>query len=361
MHQVVLPPRRVVSAIRAVFKMVLPVVIAFWLGVTGADLFNPTQPTPAIAQATVPGWLADPIAPPDPRTATPTQTANFFARIKPAEASALVRRYPEIVGNLDGAPTALRYAANKARYPQSKGRQILAFDDRGDGRIVEVLGDLDTAVRVVILVPGVDDNLADFDTGHGGVQRRAPAWQARRLHDQIHAIDPGARVAVVAWLGYDPPEGVRRDALREDRAAAGAISLNHFIDGLVLGRPRLSVMVIGHSYGSTVAGLAAPRMTPRVTDIVSIGSPGMGVTGRAALHTTARVWAGSAPDDWIHRVPGVQLLGIGHGRLPSDPAFGALPLPCTDVDGHDGYFVPGTSALPAMAAIGLDQPSGDMR
>ncbi|WP_343869414.1 alpha/beta hydrolase, partial [Dactylosporangium roseum] len=62
----------------------------------------------------------------------------------------------------------------------------------------------------------------------------------------------------MAWLGYNPPEGVRRDALREDRAAAGAIALNRFIDGLLLGHPGLTITVIGHSYGSVVAAPAAP-------------------------------------------------------------------------------------------------------
>ena len=338
---------------RAALKVLLPAVLAAGLGVTGGDLFGPARPTPVAAEPSVAGWLADPLAPPDPRTATPTQVAAFFERLRPGAATALARRYPEIVGNLDGAPTALRYTANRTQYPRSAGRQILAFDDRGDGRIAEVLGDLDAAVRVVILVPGVDDNLADFDTGHGGVQRRAPAWQARRLAAQISDLAPAAPVAVVAWLGYDPPEGVRREALREDRAAAGAVALDHFIDGLVLERPDRTVAVIGHSYGSTVAGLAAPRMPPQVTDIVAIGSPGMGVADRSALHTGARVWAGSAPGDWIRRVPGLRLLGLGHGRLPTDPAFGALPLPCADVDGHDGYFEPGTSALRALAAIAL--------
>ena len=298
------------EAVRNARLAALVTVVALGLGVPGDDPSGPAQPTPMAA-----GWLTDPLAPPDPRTAAPAQVAEFFARLKPAEAAALARRYPQIVGNLDGAPTALRYAANRLRDPQSAGRQILAFDDRGDGRIVEVLGDLEAAARVVILVPGVDDNLADFDTGHGGVQRRALAWQARRLAEQIHDLDPTAPVAVLAWLGYDPPEGVRREALLENRAAAGADALDHFIAGLVLARPNRSVAVIGHSYGSTVAGLAAPRMPPQVTDIVAIGSPGMGVADRSALHTTARVWAGSAPDDWIRRVPGVRLLGIGHGRL----------------------------------------------
>jgi hypothetical protein len=78
----------------------------------------------------------------------------------------------------------------------------------------------------------------------------------------------------------------------------------------------------------------------------------MGGADRAAdLRTPARIWAGSAPGDWTRRLPGMQVLGVGHGRLPIDPASGALRLPAADVHDHDGYFVPDTSALRAMALI----------
>ena len=63
------------------------------------------------------------------------------------------------------------------------GRQFLAFDPAGDGTAVEVLGDLSTADRIAVLVPGVDTTLRDFDRGLGGVARRAPAVQARALYD----------------------------------------------------------------------------------------------------------------------------------------------------------------------------------
>ncbi|KHD78231.1 hypothetical protein MB27_06500 [Actinoplanes utahensis] len=331
------------------------------VGLLGGLLLGPTRPAPAADVPGLSGWLAEPLSPPDPRTGTPAQVAAFFTRLTPAQAAAYTTRYPAIVGNLDGAPLASRYTANQARFPQSAGRQILAFDDRGDGLITEVLGDLETADRVTVLVPGVDTRLADFDTGLGGVQRRATGWQARQLFDRVLAADPGARVAVVAWLGYDPPEGMGRATLREDRAAAGAAALDRFVDGLVLGRPDRSVAVVGHSYGSTVAGLAAPGLSSQVTDLVAIGSPGMGVTGRAGLRTGAEVWACAAPDDWIRRVPGLRVLGVGHGRLPSDPGFGARPLPCDDVDGHDGYFVPGTTALGAMADIARPRSGQDPR
>jgi pimeloyl-ACP methyl ester carboxylesterase len=298
-------------------------------------LFGPTGAVADPPIATVAG-LPGPMA-------TPARIAAFFASLTPAEADSLTRKYPEIVGNMDGAPLALRYAANREF---AAGRQILALDRRGDGRLVEVLGDLTTASRVVILIPGVDTTLSNFDSGLGDVERRAPAWQARQLYRQLPAGS-----AVVAWLGYDPPEGVRRAALREDRAASGALALERFVGGLVATRPDLGITVVGHSYGSIVAGRAAAHLPAQVTDIVAIGSPGMGVADRAELGGTARVWAGSAPDDWTRKLPGIRVFGLGHGRLPIDPAFGALPLPAGDVAGHDGYFATGTSTLRAIAQL----------
>jgi pimeloyl-ACP methyl ester carboxylesterase len=330
------------------------------LSLVGGSLLGPARPEQPAPPVSLPAWLAEPTAPPDPVTATPERIAVFFARLTPAEATGLAIRHPEIVGNLDGAPVPLRYAANQARRPSEVAvRQTLVYDDRGDGRIAEVLGDLETADRVVILIPGSDNESPEFTTGHGGVQRRAPGWQARQLFDEVRATDDGARVAVIAWLGYDSPEGVDINAVREDRAAAGAESLRRFVDGLVLDRPDRSIVVIGHSYGSTVAGLAAPQLSGQVSDLIAVGSPGMGVGSRSDLNTTARVWACAAPGDWIRRVPGMRLLGLGHGGLPSDPEFGAHPLPCDDVDGHDGYFESTASALPAMAAIATGRAPDD--
>ncbi|GGN59875.1 hypothetical protein GCM10010112_15470 [Actinoplanes lobatus] len=349
-------PRRLVTPHRAILTATLSGLVLL-----GGSMLGPARATPPETPVGAAAWLADPLAPPDPVTAGPARVAAFFAGLAPADATALARRFPQITGNLDGVPTRLRYLANRLDHPEAADRQILGYDDSADGRVIEVLGDLDTADRVVILVPGVDTDLAGFDTGLGGVQRRAPAWQARQLHDRIRAGEPGARVAVVAWLGYDPPEGMGRDTVREDRAATGALALQRFTDGLVLGHTGRSIVVVGHSYGSIVAGLAAPGLPAQVTDIVALGSPGMGVPDRSGLRTGARVWACAAPGDWIRRVPGVRILGLGHGRLPSDPEFGALPLPCDDVDGHDGYFEPHTAALQALADLAATHPDGDPR
>ncbi|GAA0805908.1 alpha/beta hydrolase [Spirilliplanes yamanashiensis] len=223
-----------------------------------------------------------------------------------------------------------------------------------DGRTIHVVGDLTTADRVVILVPGVDTTPANFHTGLGGMIERAPAWQAARLAETMTTLDPHRRVAVIAWLGYDPPEGIGWSAARGARARTGADALLGFVDGLTAGHPTRTIAIVGHSYGSTVAGLAAPRLPAAVTDLVAIGSPGLGgASSVAELRTTARVWAGASPGDWTRRIPGMRVLGFGHGAKPTDPGFGALPLPAGDVAGHDGYFRAGTSSLRALARIGV--------
>ncbi|MEV4703504.1 alpha/beta hydrolase [Actinoplanes sp. NPDC049316] len=249
-------------------------------------------------------------------------------------------------------PAAVTAAMVSAGEPYAawarSGRRFLAFDPRGDGTAVEAVGDLATADRIAVLVPGVSTTLRDFDRGLGGVSRRAPAVQARAVLAALRAAEPSARVAVVAWLGYDPPEGLSLDAARDLRARAGAPALVAFVRTLP---PRASVTLIGHSYGALVAGLAA-RQLPRVTDVVALGAPGMGV-GHAAELGGARVWSALAPDDWIRRVPQLRLGHLGHGRRPSAAAFGALPLPTTNVDGHDGYLCPGSATLTAVAGVVL--------
>ena len=237
-----------------------------------------------------------------------------------------------------------------ARYA---GRQILGYQPGSDGRIIEVVGDLTSATRIAVLVPGSDTTMSDFDDGLGGVQRRAPAWQARQL---LAASGPGT--AVVAWLGYDTPKGIGRAAIRSEWAEAGADALVQFVDGLVAQCPHATVTVIGHSYGTVVLGHAAPRLPAAVTDLVALGSPGMDVSRASDLHTNARVWAGSDPTDWTLRLPDIRILGAGHGTNPTAASFGALPLNVADAAGHDGYFVRGTDALASIAAVVTGSPAG---
>lgn len=334
---------------------VVAVVIAALLGLHGSWLLAPASAVAAPLDAQLTGWRSDRSAGvplPDPRRASPAVIARFFAALPPAAGARLATRYPRLVGNLDGAPPELRYAANAAQ-AGAPGHHLLAYDRRGDGRIAEVFGDLERADRIAVVVPGVGNRLSNFYTGLDGVRLRAPAEQARQLYGEARRRDPDARVAVVSWLGYDAPDGLGRDAIRQELAGQGAAALARFVDGLSAYRPRATVTVIGHSYGSVVAGLAAHGFSWQVRDLVAVGSPGMGVQSAKELHTTARVWAGAARADWIRHVPGVRLLGAGHGSLPTDPSFGARSLPVTGVADHDGYFRSGASSLTGIALITL--------
>jgi len=196
---------------------------------------------------------------------------------------------------------------------------------------IEVVGDLATARRVAVIVPGVGTTADNFDHGLGGVRRRSPAWQAR----QLYAAAGGARsrIAVVAWLGYQPPSGVGIAAARSERAIEGARALRRYLRGLP-GK----VVLIGHSYGSLVLAYAARRLPRNVTDLIVLGSPGLDVDSADQLGDDATLWAGQAADDWTRRLPPWRILGFGHGANPAAAGFGARPLDVTAAHGHDGYF-----------------------
>jgi pimeloyl-ACP methyl ester carboxylesterase len=261
-----------------------------------------------------------------------------------------------------GDPTALtrtyeanRHAMETAGAPYAgwtgRGRQFLRFDPRGNGRIIEVFGDLRTADRIAVLVPGVANRADNFNTGLGDVRDRAPAVQARALYDATRAAAPSQHVAVIAWLGYDAPQGVGRSAAREELATAGAAMLDGFTKDLAILRPRANVTVIGHSYGSVVAGLAAAHLPPQVKDVVVVGSPGMGVSRAADLHTSARIWAGQSAQDWIYWVPAFQVWGAGHGTTPTTQGFGDRVFGTRGVTDHDHYLSSGTQSLANIVEI----------
>ena len=233
-----------------------------------------------------------------------------------------------------------------------RGRHFLSFDPRGPGEAIEVIGDLATAARVAILVPGSDTSLVTFDSRGTA----SPAGAASALAAQAHRLDPGARLAVVAWLGYSTPTTLSPGVLTSGDAGQGASALRPFVTDLA--RHGAHVTLLCHSYGTVVCGLAAPHLP--VTDIVVFGSPGMDVSSVRQLHTSARVWAGRGGGDWIRYVPHVQLLGLGFGPDPTSPAFGARPFDC-GAGGHSGYFRPGGIALRNLARIALGDTAGVTR
>jgi pimeloyl-ACP methyl ester carboxylesterase len=206
-----------------------------------------------------------------------------------------------------------------------------------------VVGELSTADEIVVLVPGVGTTPQNLDRTTGAM--------ARSLYAAAQSRRPAAHVAVVAWLGYRPPEGLGIASAQDGRARAGVAPLDRYVDALVAQRPAAAVTLVGHSYGALVIGFAAASLPPQVTDIVALGAPGMGADRVADLHTGAQVWAAQAPDDWIRWVPSIRILHLGHGVHPSSPDFGAHILPTGGVTGHDGYLSPGSATLTAVAGL----------
>jgi hypothetical protein len=317
---------------------------------------------------------------PDPQGA-PASLTRFFASLTPHDRNRLAHRYPLAVGNMNGAPAPLRYRANRIALEQARkvehrrmhdsrlsaagqqdagrrmhryeallqpGRQILAFDPDGSGRVAEVFGNLTKADRISVVVPGVDTDLLTFQRTNR--EYSAPVGMAKALYAAERKASPGTRTAVIAWADYTAPDGLGVDAATAMRAEDGAVRLNALLRALP---GRAPVSMICHSYGSVVCGVAAHDMPRRVSDIAVAASPGMRVSRASSLGSTARVWAMRDATDWVQDVPYLEVGGLGHGADPVSSAFGARVLSAHDAQGHSGYFQPGTDSLRNLAAVGV--------
>ena len=332
---------------------------------TGAAWVTAADPHPALAgppgmhrwravvAATAPGVLA-----PDPASARPAQVRRFFAALTERQRLQLARRAPGVVGNLDGVPHRLRYAANElARRaadphgPRSPGH-LLGYDPRGDGRVIQVFGDLGSAGEIAVLVPGSGWSLPKLLAGSG--RRGAdPLAAARALRGEVHRLDPAARVAAVVWLGYDAPEGIDPQMLRSERANAGAAALARFVEGLP---PAARVSLLCHSYGAVVCGRALAAGL-RANQVVALAAPGMGARSAGELGAAARLWAARIADDPIRFAPDIRVGAFGHGADPTARGFGARVFATGAASGHDGYYTPATESLGNLARIVLHRTS----
>ncbi|WP_169788648.1 alpha/beta hydrolase [Streptomyces avermitilis] len=287
---------------------------------------------------------------PAPATLAPVTAATLEAtyaanRANAAEASRMAGAHGDHA----------RAAADRSMAAPS--RDFLTFDGRGRGRAVEVFGDLATADRVAVLVPGSDTTLDTYGRFRAG---------ALALHQRT-----GPRTAVIAWLGYETPRTISTIALTATRAKEAAPQLRGLISELrdlhelsenrglnPSSHPAPHISLLCHSYGTVVCARAAGDLD--VDDIALLGSPGTGADSAAALHTPARVWASRGADDWVEDVPHTHadLFGttVGFGTDPVSPSFGAHVFAAGD-GGHSDYFRPGSVSLDNLARIVLGDTS----
>ena len=220
-------------------------------------------------------------------------------------------------------------------------RVELRHDPRGDGRLVERLGPVDASV-VVVLVPGVGTDITDRG------RLRASADGVWATVAAVHERDRGSPdVAVVSWLGYDPPDHVW-GGLQRAPAVAGARRLVDDVAELRAGGAT-RVVVVGHSYGAVLASRAGAAGM-QADELVLLGSPGLGVdhAEQIRLRSGARMWAAAAPGDlvtWLARA------GLVHGP---DPLAVARRLPMSR-RGHGAYLEDPV----LLAALGVVAGGGD--
>ena len=240
----------------------------------------------------------------------PDQVAARWAQLSDADRQRLIAEVPWVIGNLPGLPYAVRDEANRvmvefardhpsslsaeqlrlmadvsrildqeARQAELRGEarppiQVVALDLTGSvPRAAMGYGVLDTATSITWEVPGMasDAHLA------------LESWdQASRNLFKVQEAFPGAH-AVVAWLGYDTPDGpdaLDFGVLSSAAASDGAYRLAAELDGTrgVLGPvhdggPRVNVLA--HSYGTTLASIALTRVRHPVQTFTMLGSAGL--------------------------------------------------------------------------------------
>jgi hypothetical protein len=375
---------------------------------TGPFTLGPSTLGPDADGLAWPGELAWP----DP-SASPAEVAAFWAGLSGPQRWWLVTHQSAMVGGRDGIAVADRDLANRLLLESERERLLalradgdvsgplveIAWTDgqlRGigaiearlrdpalprayllelstldDGRAVIAVGNPDQASDVLTYIPGAGSDLSGVDT----LVRRADT-----LGEAAARVAPQRQVSVIAWLGYDPPDGVGAVMAQAGHDAEPA--LNVFADGLRATHDgeRSHNTVLGHSYGSLVAGVTARDRGLDADDLVFVGSPGVGVDRAADLGLSPRdVWSSTAANDPVQRfAPGwgqfvlnaaanaaallpMHFYGdatpdllLWHGLNPSAPAFGGNVFASDPEGGHNGYWQGAALTNIARIALNLD-------
>jgi pimeloyl-ACP methyl ester carboxylesterase len=213
-------------------------------------------------------------------------------------------------------------------------RQFLKVDPEGQGRAVEVLGDLPGAKHIAVLVPGMGNSL---DTFRGQSDR-----------GDLIKQEAGPGTAVVVWLDYDSPQGLMQ-AASEDAAIAGGPTLAAFLNEVdELKAEDADVTLVAHSYGTDVAAQAVMKGA-RPKRLVMTGSPGIEKhVDEAAdfVQPPTRLYTERAAGDYVS-------YSVWHGPDPAnfpdairmataDPQVGDDPV---SVHWHNEYYRPNSEAL----------------
>lgn len=301
-----------------------------------------------------------------PWTRSPSDAAVWWQSLTPEEQEFQITHVPEMIGCLDGVDMASRDRANRLVLKQEMGpaaeelaavkQKLLELDElsaRAEGK--EIADDVAAAERRVAELDAVQKALTDGADRHlllldlsGEVAKAAVAMGDVDTARHVTAYVPGMtskaqsidkyaetmtymreqarevssltleEIATVVWLGYEAPQ--RLDVASVGKAKAGAASLVEFAEGItasreVTGVAKPHLTLVGHSYGSTVAGMAATQVTTGVVDdLALLASPGSGAQDTDAYNISGKAYYSAVPH-------GDNLV---QGRGPDD-SFGKNP------------------------------------
>jgi len=172
-------------------------------------------------------------------------------------------------------PTVSADARQKLQHVQDvlredpQARLISLFFEGEEPRASVAFGDFDTAELIVVVLHGIDTDLAVF-TRWADIARRlcADTIRASTLRGGT------ARIATVAWFGYD--SGTHLSALATKHATVGAARLAGDLVRMRHGHPQAHIAVLAYSYSSTLFGeLVLLDGAGPVSMAFSIASAGM--------------------------------------------------------------------------------------
>lgn len=231
---------------------------------------------------------------------------------------------------------------------------LLGFNPDGIGHAILAVGNPDTATNTVTYVPGLGSHVS---AAGGDINRAITMWR-----NATHYAAPSQKISSIYWLNYNAPQwsGLQHVAGTGD-ATAGAANLAGFQSGLgAAHQPGVPdrTTVIGHSYGSLVVGEAAADDRMKPSDIIFVGSPGVGVDHASQLGTSpAHVWAGANEHDpvpytqWFGDNPATRSFGAQDFDANQDPGrsfWGPM-----DPRAHSDYWDANSSSLFNMAHIAV--------
>ena len=362
-----------------------------------------------------PPMLTTPLASP-PKRGSPAANATWWRSLSPQQQEQVIKRHPDWIGNRDGVAFTARDQANRvllavdrsrlaaerhrimsdlgdnwtqgaiakahpalnqikdklasldaieATLANTGDRQLLLLDLRPErAQAAIAAGNVDTAYNVAVFVPGmsasVTESMEGFDHNMNQMRHRAEG-ESRRAHPTQELT-----TAAVTWIGYQTPRlgwdllSPNDSVAAENLAMKGAARLTPFLQGIGAARYHdAHLTLLGHSYGSTTAGLAL-RQNTGVDDVVFFGSPGLGTNHIQDLKLASgheyyieAQWDGVG-DLGAFGIDPSHMDGIKHASAKEstvvDPSTGEIRH-LKEVTGHSSYLDDDTTSQYNMSVV----------